>query len=155
MQLCNCISTRAFSICLPSPCPQCDADQEVTRAAVRDDKYENILTLIGYYDIESRIPIRLLMLQVFGVLCGLDREIISVLLNSILPNELGRDINNHLTGRPFCCDLQPVFQKISDWRCFFKRYPTGDVFLKKSSDWRRFFLNISDWRRFLKDIRQR
>ena len=79
--------------------PQCDADHEVTKAAVREDKYENILTLIGYYDIESRIPIRLLMLQVFGVLCGLDREIISVLLSSILPNELGRDINNHLTGQ--------------------------------------------------------
>ena len=39
------------------------------------------------------------MLQVFGVLCGLDQEIISVLLGSILPNELGRDINNHLTGQ--------------------------------------------------------
>jgi hypothetical protein len=75
----------------------CDADQEVTRAAVREDKYENILMLIGYYDIEPRIPIRLLMLQVFGVLCGLDREVVSVLLGSILPNELGRDINNHLT----------------------------------------------------------
>ena len=66
---------------------------------MQEDKYENILTLIGYYDIESRTPIRLLMLQVFGVLCGLDREIISVLLSSILPNELGRDINNHLTGQ--------------------------------------------------------
>jgi hypothetical protein len=75
----------------------CDADPEVTKAAVQEDKYENILTLIRYYDIESRIPIRLLMLQVFGVLCGLDKEIINVFLGSILPNELGRDIHNHLT----------------------------------------------------------
>jgi hypothetical protein len=86
----------------------CDADQEVTRAAVRDDKYENILTLIGYYDIESRIPIRLLMLQVFGVLCGMDRQIISIFLNSILPNELGRDINNHLTGTYICNSTFPL-----------------------------------------------
>ena len=69
---------------------------------MKEDKYENILTLIGYYDIESRIPIRLLMLQVFGVLCGMDREIISIFLSSILPNELGRDINNRLTGTYVC-----------------------------------------------------
>ena len=87
---------------LPPLPAQCDADQEVTRAAVKEDKYENILTLIGYYDIESRIPIRLLMLQVFGVLCGMDREIISIFLSSILPNELGRDINNRLTGTYVC-----------------------------------------------------
>ena len=69
---------------------------------MKEDKYENILILISYYDIEPRIPIRLLMLQVFGVLCGLDREIITVFLGSTLPNELGRDINNHLTGLCVC-----------------------------------------------------
>ena len=78
--------------------PQCDADPSVTKNAVQEDKYENILTLIGYYDIETRTPIRLLMLQIFGVLCGLDKAIVSILLSSILPNELGRDIQDNLTG---------------------------------------------------------
>ena len=90
------------SLLPPPSLPQCDADPEVTKAAVQEDKYENILTLISYYDTESRIPIRLLMLQVFGVLCGLDKEIINILLGSILPNELGRDIHNHLTGKSAC-----------------------------------------------------
>ena len=81
------------------PVPQCDADPSVSRNAVQEDKYENILTLIGYYDIETRTPIRLLMLQIFGVLCGLDKAIISILLSSILPNELGRDIQDNLTGQ--------------------------------------------------------
>ena len=81
-----------------SSVPQCDADPSVTKNAVQEDKYENILTLIGYYDIETRTPIRLLMLQIFGVLCGLDKAIVSILLSSILPNELGRDIQDNLTG---------------------------------------------------------
>ena len=32
------------------------------------------------------------------MLCGLDKTVISVLLTSVLPNELGRDIQQDLTG---------------------------------------------------------
>ena len=42
------------------------------------------------------MPIRLLLLKVFGVLCGLDSTVIGVLLTSVLPNELGRDIQQGL-----------------------------------------------------------
>ena len=44
------------------------------------------------------MPIRLLLLKVFGVLCGLDSTVIGVLLTSVLPNELGRDIQQGLKG---------------------------------------------------------
>ena len=41
----------------------------------------------------------MLLLKVFGVLCGMDKTVISVLLTSVLPNELGRDIQDNLIGR--------------------------------------------------------
>ena len=47
---------------------------------------------------ESRVSIRLLLLKVFGMLCGLDSTVIGVLLTSVLPNELGRDIQQGLKG---------------------------------------------------------
>ena len=34
----------------------------------------------------------------FGVLCGMDKTVVNVLLSSVLPNELGRDIQQNLTG---------------------------------------------------------
>ena len=34
----------------------------------------------------------------FGVLCGLDKTVVNVLLSSVLPNELGRDIQQNLTS---------------------------------------------------------
>jgi hypothetical protein len=45
---------------------------------------------------ETRSAIRLLLLKVFGALCGLDHVVISILLSSILPRELARDIRNDL-----------------------------------------------------------
>ncbi len=44
------------------------------------------------------MPIRLLLLKVFGVLCGMDKVVISVLLTSVLPNELGREMQDDLPG---------------------------------------------------------
>ena len=51
---------------------------------------------------EPRVPIRLLLLKVFGVLCGLDRTVIGILLASVLPNELGRDIQQDMKGVRMC-----------------------------------------------------
>jgi len=77
-------------------CPQCDANPDISKAAVEEDKYENVLTLITYYQMETRLPIRLLLLKVFGILCGLDQTVVSILLSSVLPNELGRDIQQDM-----------------------------------------------------------
>ena len=47
---------------------------------------------------ETRVPLRLLLLKVFGVLCGLGPTIISELLASVLPLELARDIQMDIAG---------------------------------------------------------
>ena len=44
---------------------------------------------------EPRLSIHLLLLKVFGVLCGLGRTVVGILLASVLPNELGRDIQQN------------------------------------------------------------
>lgn len=49
-----------------------------------------INTLIQYYQMEVRWSIRQLLLQAFGVMCSLDKTIISIMLNSVLPGELAR-----------------------------------------------------------------
>ncbi|XP_003384974.1 PREDICTED: NCK-interacting protein with SH3 domain-like [Amphimedon queenslandica] len=69
-----------------------DADPIVSKAAIQEDKYENILVLISYYQLEPRVQLRILLLKVFGACCTLDQEVVSVMLQSVLPNELGHDI---------------------------------------------------------------
>lgn len=76
-----------------------DADPTISLSIIKEDKYENILTLVTYYQMETRASLRLLLLQLFGLLCGLEIEVVSVLLNSVLPNELGRDIHDNMEDR--------------------------------------------------------
>ena len=78
---------------------QYDADPDVSKTVIQEDKYENILTLIAYYQLEHRVPLRLLLLKIFGACCTLDLEVISVILQSVLPNELGHDIQVNLNGK--------------------------------------------------------
>lgn len=47
---------------------------------------------------EHRVSLRLLLLKVFGAMCGLDASLISTLLNSILPMELARDLQTDTQG---------------------------------------------------------
>ena len=80
---------------------------------VQRDGYEAVDSLVTYYQMvrvlggreisdwkflaqETRAPIRLLLLKVFGALCELDHLIISILLASLLPMELARDIRDDL-----------------------------------------------------------
>lgn len=48
---------------------------------------------------EHRVSLRLLLLKVFGAMCGLDAALISTLLNSILPMELARDLQTDTQGQ--------------------------------------------------------
>eukprot|EP00731_Ephydatia_muelleri_P002655 Em0001g2655a len=75
----------------------CDADPDISRRVIKEDKYENVLTLIEFYHLEPRVPLRLLMLKIFAALCELDHTIIGILLSSVLPNELGRDIQQGIS----------------------------------------------------------
>uniref|UniRef100_A0A1A8RHY6 NCK interacting protein with SH3 domain n=1 Tax=Nothobranchius rachovii TaxID=451742 RepID=A0A1A8RHY6_9TELE len=69
-----------------------DADPEVCKRMCRSNHYENVLSLVSYYQMELRVSLRLLLLKVFGAMCSLDAALISTLLNSILPMELARDL---------------------------------------------------------------
>ncbi|XP_037633380.1 NCK-interacting protein with SH3 domain-like [Sebastes umbrosus] len=71
-----------------------DADPEVCKRMCKDNHYENVLSLVSYYQMEHRVSLRLLLLKVFGAMCSLDASLISTLLNSILPMELARDLQN-------------------------------------------------------------
>ncbi|KAF7990249.1 hypothetical protein HCN44_000054 [Aphidius gifuensis] len=69
-----------------------NADANVSRYALKNDQYNGIDTLIDYYQMEARWTIRQLLLQSFGVMCSLDKIIVTIMLNSILPMELARDM---------------------------------------------------------------
>ena len=55
------------------------------------------MSMLGFLQ-EARASLRMLLLQLFGLLCELEIEVVSVLLNSVLPNELGRDIHDNMEG---------------------------------------------------------
>ncbi|XP_038135842.1 NCK-interacting protein with SH3 domain-like isoform X2 [Cyprinodon tularosa] len=69
-----------------------DADPEVCRRMCKSNDFENVMSLVTYYQMEHRVSLRLLLLKVFGAMCSLDAALISALLNSILPMELARDL---------------------------------------------------------------
>ncbi|KAF1391673.1 hypothetical protein PFLUV_G00044520 [Perca fluviatilis] len=69
-----------------------DADPEVCKRMCKANHYENVLSLVSYYQMEHRVSLRLLLLKVFGAMCSLDASLISTLVNSILPMELARDL---------------------------------------------------------------
>ncbi|XP_018561929.1 NCK-interacting protein with SH3 domain isoform X2 [Anoplophora glabripennis] len=69
-----------------------NADASISRHVISSDQYHVITTLIQYYQMEVRWSIRQLLLQAFGVLCSLDKTVINIMLNSVLPGELARDI---------------------------------------------------------------
>ncbi|TDH14025.1 hypothetical protein EPR50_G00039390 [Perca flavescens] len=71
-----------------------DADPEVCKRMCKANHYENVLSLVSYYQMEHRVSLRLLLLKVFGAMCSLDASLISTLVNSILPMELARDLQN-------------------------------------------------------------
>ena len=70
----------------------------ISRTAIQEDKYENILILISYYQLEHRLPLRILLMKIFGALCTLDEHVISILIQSVLPNELGHGIELNING---------------------------------------------------------
>lgn len=69
---------------------QTNADSNVSRYVLQQDQYNGVTILIQYYQMEPRWTIRQLLLQSFGVMCSLDSVILTIMLNSVLPMELGR-----------------------------------------------------------------
>lgn len=74
-----------------------NADSEICRKVVEEDDYMAVHTLVLYYQMEVRVQLRLVMLQIFGALCGLDAKVVSELKDSVLPVELARDMKSDTT----------------------------------------------------------
>ncbi|XP_018043741.1 PREDICTED: NCK-interacting protein with SH3 domain [Atta colombica] len=72
-----------------------NADANVSRHVLRQDRYNGVTILIQYYQMETRWTIRQLLLQSFGVMCSLDPVVLTIMLNSILPMELARDMKSN------------------------------------------------------------
>ncbi|XP_014469950.1 PREDICTED: NCK-interacting protein with SH3 domain isoform X2 [Dinoponera quadriceps] len=72
-----------------------NADANVSRYVLRQDRYNGVTILIQYYQMETRWTIRQLLLQSFGVMCSLDPVVLTIMLNSILPMELARDMQSN------------------------------------------------------------
>ncbi|CAG9830828.1 unnamed protein product [Diabrotica balteata] len=77
-----------------------NADASISRHVISSDQYHVITTLIQYYQMETRWSIRQLLLQAFGVLCSLDKTVINIMLTSVLPSELARDITTNPRNIP-------------------------------------------------------
>uniref|UniRef100_A0A8C6V5V8 NCK interacting protein with SH3 domain n=1 Tax=Naja naja TaxID=35670 RepID=A0A8C6V5V8_NAJNA len=80
-----------------------DADPEVCKKMCRRNEFEPVLSLVTYYQMEHRVPLRLLLLKCFGAMCNLDAAIISALVNSVLPMELARDMQTHTQDHQKMC----------------------------------------------------
>ncbi|XP_076242766.1 NCK-interacting protein with SH3 domain [Calliopsis andreniformis] len=72
-----------------------NADANVSRYVLQQDQYNGVNVLIQYYQMEPRWTIRQLLLQSFGVMCSLDSVILTIMLNSVLPMELARDMRSN------------------------------------------------------------
>ncbi|KAM3622263.1 uncharacterized protein V6R79_022262 [Siganus canaliculatus] len=80
-----------------------DADPEVCKRMCKANDYENVMSLVSYYQMEHRVSLRLLLLKVFGAMCSLDAALISALLTSILPMELARDLQTDIQEHQKMC----------------------------------------------------
>ncbi|KAK7597833.1 hypothetical protein V9T40_010058 [Parthenolecanium corni] len=82
-----------------------DADISVTLRFLQVSDYGIVGCLAEYYQMESRWPIKMIVLQIFDVLCILSRTAVQILLGSVLPLELTRDIqvNHSDKERLFAC----------------------------------------------------
>ncbi|XP_043374139.1 NCK-interacting protein with SH3 domain isoform X2 [Dermochelys coriacea] len=80
-----------------------DADPDICKKMCKKNEFESVLSLVAYYQMEHRVPLRLLLLKCFGAMCNLDAAIISALVNSILPMELARDMQTHTQDHQKMC----------------------------------------------------
>ncbi|KAG8557306.1 hypothetical protein GDO81_018404, partial [Engystomops pustulosus] len=80
-----------------------DADPEVCKKMCRRNQFEAVLSLVAYYQMEHRVPLRLQLLKCFGAMCNLDASVISCLVNSVLPMELARDMQTHTQEHQKLC----------------------------------------------------
>ncbi|CAG4989094.1 unnamed protein product [Parnassius apollo] len=72
-----------------------NADVNISQHVVSSHRYAYVTTLVQYYQMETRWPLRQLLLQAFGVMCGLERTALATLALSALPAEIARDMRDN------------------------------------------------------------
>lgn len=72
-----------------------NADPMVINHVLKIDQYTSINNLLEYYQMELRWVIQKHLLNIFSELCKLNFVVIEIIINSILPMELARDIQNN------------------------------------------------------------
>ncbi|XP_072943937.1 NCK-interacting protein with SH3 domain [Epargyreus clarus] len=72
-----------------------NADVNISQHVLSSHRYAYVSTLVQYYQMETRWPLRQLLLQAFGVMCGLERAALGTLALSALPAELARDMRDN------------------------------------------------------------
>lgn len=77
-----------------------NADVLISQHVLSCDHYAYVTTLVQYYQTETRWPIRQLLLQAFGVMCGLERTALATLACSQLPPEIARDMQDNASSVP-------------------------------------------------------
>ena len=84
-----------------------NADPRVATHVMAKYKYFYVHNLVEYFQMETRWPIRRLLVETFMLMCSLDPVIISLMLNSVLPLELAQDLfqNTESVGRLRHCAL--------------------------------------------------
>lgn len=70
------------------------ADPNICRHVLSSDQYQYVVNVALYYQMETRWDLRASVLKVLQAMCVLDGHIVSILLASVLPMELARDMRS-------------------------------------------------------------
>ncbi|XP_025207112.1 NCK-interacting protein with SH3 domain [Melanaphis sacchari] len=72
-----------------------NADPMIINHVLKIDQYTSINNLLEYYQMELRWVIQKHLLDIFSELCKLNFVVVEIIINSILPMELARDMQNN------------------------------------------------------------
>ncbi|XP_076073672.1 NCK-interacting protein with SH3 domain-like [Mytilus galloprovincialis] len=89
-----------------------NAKSSVCRKVIAKNRYEALHNLVEYYQMETRVSLRMTLLKCFGAMCSLEASIVSNLLYSILPLELVSEIQNKYDNLPLLCYVAIVLSMI-------------------------------------------
>ncbi|XP_055384761.1 NCK-interacting protein with SH3 domain [Condylostylus longicornis] len=74
-----------------------NADEAISCHEMSNDQYQSLINLVQYYQMETRWPIKRLLIKVFTAACRLDHIIVDILLTSVLPLEIVEDMKNNFS----------------------------------------------------------
>ena len=94
-----------------------NASQDVCLNVLAKHKYFYVQNLVEYFQMETRWSIRKLLIETYTIMCSLDRNIVSLMLVSVLPLELAQDMfdNSEDAERlKHCCVLLTVLFSLGE-----------------------------------------